>query len=89
MTEPPTVTHELKTNAVYWDMVARGEKLFELRFNDRCFQKGDILKLCRTNPEYPRETDGRYILARITCVISGHWLTPNNVALGFYILEVH
>lgn len=41
------VTHELKCNANYWDAVARGEKTFEVRRDDRGFQKGDIVVLQR------------------------------------------
>lgn len=41
--------HELKTIAVYWDAVERGEKLFEVRRNDRFFQQGDIVRLIRVD----------------------------------------
>lgn len=46
--------HELKTLARYWDAVARGEKTFEVRKNDRAFQTGDILELVKMDNE------GRY-----------------------------
>lgn len=35
--------HELKTRAVYFDAVQRGEKNFEVRKNDREFAVGDVL----------------------------------------------
>ena len=38
-------THDLKTIDIYFDAVRRGEKTFEVRRNDRAFQKGDILNL--------------------------------------------
>lgn len=41
--------HELKTVALYWDAVARGEKLFEVRKNDRFYQAGDTVTLLRLN----------------------------------------
>jgi hypothetical protein len=41
------ITHELKTLAVYFDAIARGEKNFEVRRDDRGFQKGDTLRLLR------------------------------------------
>lgn len=44
-------THELKTWPMYWDAVQRGEKLFEVRKNDRFFQAGDTVKLCRFDGE--------------------------------------
>lgn len=39
--------HELKTWPRYWDAVSRGEKLFEVRKNDRFFQAGDTVHLLR------------------------------------------
>lgn len=39
--------HELKTLPQYWDAVQRGDKTFEVRRDDRGFQRGDILKLIR------------------------------------------
>lgn len=50
------VTHKLKTWPVFYDAVARGEKTFEARKDDRGFQKGDKLVLIRT-----REDDVRTI----------------------------
>lgn len=41
------MTHILKTWDVYFDAVKRGDKTFEVRYNDREFQKGDILELVR------------------------------------------
>lgn len=34
-------THNLKLKAGFWDAVMSGEKPFEVRLNDRGFQKGD------------------------------------------------
>jgi hypothetical protein len=39
--------HQLKTWAPYFDAVARGEKNFEGRRDDRGFQRGDIVELLR------------------------------------------
>lgn len=47
------VTHELKTLSVYWDAVKRGEKNFEVRRDDRGFQKGDTIKLLRLHDDGP------------------------------------
>ena len=46
-----TQTHELKTAPAYWDAIARGEKLFEVRRNDRFFQAGDVVVLLRLHEE--------------------------------------
>lgn len=37
--------HELKLRVEYWDAIASGEKCFEVRKDDRGFQKGDFLIL--------------------------------------------
>ena len=42
--------HVLKAVDVYWDAVERGEKTFEVRKNNRFFQTGDIVELCRYDP---------------------------------------
>lgn len=46
------VTHELKTLAPYFDAVARGDKNFEVRKDDRSFQAGDTVRLTRITQEY-------------------------------------
>lgn len=45
-----SVVHELKTLPVYFDAVERGEKTFEVRKDDRGFQKGDTVRLLRLHP---------------------------------------
>lgn len=40
----PTI-HILKTLGTVWDAIERGEKRFEVRRNDRFFQRGDIVTL--------------------------------------------
>jgi Domain of unknown function (DUF3850) len=42
--------HHLKTLPDYWDAVERGDKDFEVRRDDRGFQKGDVLLLEKFNP---------------------------------------
>jgi hypothetical protein len=43
-------THELKIWPEFFDPVARGEKTFDVRYNDRGFEKGDVLWLREWNP---------------------------------------
>ena len=43
--------HVLKTLPDYWDAVDRGDKTFEVRRDDRGFQKGDTLILCKLHRE--------------------------------------
>ena len=42
--------HELKILPEYFDAVLSGEKTFEIRKNDRPFQKNDLLALNEYNP---------------------------------------
>jgi len=44
-------THKLKTHSEYWHEVARGNKSFEIRKDDRGFEVGDTLKLYEVNSE--------------------------------------
>lgn len=55
MGEPKT--HVLKTHGDIWDRVASGEKTFEVRRDDRGFQKGDIVRLERWHTDW---ASGRY-----------------------------
>lgn len=43
-------THELKTWPSYFTPVAAGEKTFEIRFDDRGYQRGDVLVLKEWDP---------------------------------------
>lgn len=43
--------HHLKCLSVYYDAVVAGEKTFEIRKDDRGYQKGDTLILHRFTPE--------------------------------------
>lgn len=45
--------HTLKTLAPYWDAIADGSKRFEVRRDDRGFQRGDTLKLARMCDDEP------------------------------------
>lgn len=45
------MTHELKIWPQHWQRVFDGTKTFEIRVNDRVFQKGDEVVLCPWCPE--------------------------------------
>ena len=76
------MTHELKTINPYFEMVWNGNKKFELRKNDRDFQKGDALVLKEYIPVENRYT-GRTIWCMITCVITyTDAMQKDYVALG-------
>lgn len=45
--------HELKIEPAYFEAVLSGAKTFEIRYNDRGYQKGDTVILKEYNPEGP------------------------------------
>lgn len=63
-------THLIKTWPPFFEEVFTGNKLFEMRLNDRNYQKGDILH----QQEYDPATDaytGREVKANVTFVLYG------------------
>jgi len=83
--------HKLKTWPNYFDAVKRGEKPFEVRKDDRGFQKGDVLVLQRTDPDriYCVDTDFKgtvkhELRKRISYVLTGgqFGIEPGYVVLG-------
>lgn len=58
-------THYLKTHPAYFDAIERGEKLFEIRRDDRGFQKGDVLCLQRTREDRKHEVDFEFMAPRL------------------------
>jgi len=62
-------THELKCWPTYFDAVARGEKTFEVRKNDRFFQQGDTVVLKRLSEN--EFGAGYCILAKPLTLVSG------------------
>lgn len=86
------VKHELKTWPDYWHAIERGEKTFEVRRDDRGFQKGDTLVLIRMKKRHGvwvEDRDNylasRYELCRkVTYVLTGGQLgiEPGYVVMG-------
>lgn len=87
--------HELKTLADYWDALASGEKNFEVRRDDRGFQKGDLLTLVRVEwrehgsggkrlVETTFDGRARVLHRKITYVLTGgqFGIEPGYVVLG-------
>ena len=63
-------THELKTWSEYYTNILLGEKTFEVRKNDRDFQKGDILILKEWNNEI-NEYTGKSIVRTVGYILHG------------------
>jgi uncharacterized protein YqfB (UPF0267 family) len=76
--------HEIKIWTEFCDPVLSGEKAFEIRYNDRCYQKGDYIQFI----PWAKEDNKRACHAidkkvyEITFVLSGFGLKENYVALG-------
>lgn len=64
------MTHDLKTWKEYFDEVLMGRKTFEVRKNDRNFQKGDIIILKEWDNE-KKEYTGREISRVVSYVLRG------------------
>jgi Domain of unknown function (DUF3850) len=69
--------HKLKIEPIYFDAIRRGDKTFEVRYNDRNFKNNDELLLEEYIPENyyqddkPAELTGRIIHRQICYVLSG------------------
>lgn len=82
--------HILKLNCRFAGEVLKGSKRFEIRFDDRCFQRGDEVKFIVVDDEGKPVPEGlktteqlEMMLFRITFVISGWGLKEGYVAFGF------
>lgn len=73
--------HELKTWPEYFERIADGTKTFEMRRNDRGFQRGDLLILREFKPKSQAYT-GRVIHREVGFVLSDSPLCP----LGPYVV---
>jgi len=91
----PYGEHELKTLPNYWDAVARGEKTFEVRRDDRGFQKGDVVTLVKYDPDkgYCKDKHGKSmeISRTITYVLTGgqFGIEAGYVVLGLGEMKPH
>lgn len=83
--------HEIKLSEDFAESVLNGDKSFEIRKNDRGYQKGDIVVFRvveRDNPVYEvakHPLNGRQF--EITYVISGWGLQNNYVAFGIKTIK--
>ena len=73
--------HELKILPKYLIDIERGIKTFEVRFNDRNFQVGDVLRL---KEFFGGEYTGREHLCRVCYILDD----PAFVKEGFVILGI-
>ncbi len=68
--------HELKIDEPYFEQIISGGKNFEIRYNDRGYQKGDKVKLIEMRP--PGIRTGRDVIKKISYVTNfqqkEHWV---------------
>ena len=76
------MTHNLKLYKEYADAVCDGEKTFEIRYNDRGYQKGDYIKFHVIDGIYEVNHPLNDKLYIITYVLSGWGLKDNWCALS-------
>ena len=76
--------HQLKILDCFANEIISGNKMFELRINDRDYQKGDYIVFTALSEESGKEVEHAINtrLYEITCVIGGWGLRDGYVALG-------
>lgn len=88
-------SHTLKVVAPYFDALLDGSKTFEVRKNDRAFQKGDVLILWEFDPtpggcgRFPCATcKPRSVVRQVSYVYSGdpRFGRDGGVETGFVVL---
>lgn len=77
-------THYLKTWPQFFRAVARGDKRFEVRKDDRAYQAGDVLVLQEYDPER-REYVGPRVRVPVTFVLCGREF---GVEPGFVVMSL-
>ena len=73
--------HDLKILPEYFRAVKSGEKTFEVRFNDRNFQKGDVLHLREWDGN---EYTGKSIFVEVTYILDN----PSYCKDGYVIMAI-
>lgn len=73
--------HDLKIKDKYYDRIMTGQKDFEVRFNDRDYQVGDILSLLPI-AEDDEVFECSPIIAKIKYIHSGLGMVEGYVVLG-------
>jgi hypothetical protein len=92
-TEEMNCCHELKTDPHVFDAVVRGEKTYEIRFNDRDYKVGDNLFLRRTKFDgegmkkfgAPLIYTGETITVKITHILQGQYGLQDGWAILSFI----
>ena len=79
--------HELKIKPEYYRAIERGEKTFEVRYNDRNFKEYDILELHEFCGD---EYTGRKITAEVTYLLDDpEFCKEGYVIIGIKVSSVY
>lgn len=79
--------HALKVWPEYFNQIATGQKTFEIRFNDRRFQPGDMLMLEEWSPTTADYT-GRWTTRRVGFVFDPAVDSVPGVQPGYVVLSL-
>lgn len=75
------MTHNLKIRPEYFEAIERGDKTFEVRYNDRNYQTHDILVLQEHDGE---NYTGREIAAKVSYLLDN----PGYCKEGYVIMSI-
>lgn len=74
--------HEIKLSKEFEEAVLSGEKCFEVRYNDRGYQKGDVIKFKVVDGLESKPSVLDYLAFEITYVLSGWHIEQDYVVFG-------
>lgn len=84
MTKEHCKLHRIKLNEDFADAVLSGDKCFEVRENDRGYQKGDLVqfRVIQPNGLYNNTHKLNDVQFKITYVLNGWGIKDNYVVFG-------
>lgn len=85
------MVHNLKCHPEPFEMVRIGVKRFEIRYNDRGYQVGDILRLYKHDPQTDagQGLEGIPVQVWVTYILEGgqYGLEPGYIVMGIVPVE--
>ncbi|MCG8430997.1 MAG: DUF3850 domain-containing protein [Candidatus Omnitrophica bacterium] len=81
--------HELKIEPAYHDAITKGGKRFEIRYDDRGYQKGDSIVLRAYNRQYSCYDSDREDIEAVINYVSNFRQREGYVVFGFNLVTVH
>ena len=82
-------THELKSWQEFFEAVLQGEKTFEVRYNDRGYRVGDMLRLREWNGKTGQYT-GRELRMEVKYIMPWSMITGYGIGLlpGWVVMAI-